>query len=74
MNLPVPVGLWTSTALPPLITDESSPIDPTSTTSIADPTSLPEHGCNIDGQFYMDGMQVDAFIKKLLYLLKATLH
>ena len=59
MNLPVPVGLWTSTALPPLITDESSPIDPTSTTSIADPTALPEHGCNIDGQFYMDGMQVD---------------
>ena len=68
MNRPVPVGLWTSTALPPLITDESSPIDPTSTTSIADPTALPEHGCNIDGQFYMDGMQVDTSIKKLFYL------
>ena len=30
-----------------------------STTDLADPATLPEHGCDIDGQYYMDGMQVD---------------
>ena len=53
----VPVGLWTSTALPPLISDGTSE-DQTSTTAIADTAAMPGHGCDIDGQFYMDGMQV----------------
>ena len=25
---------------------------------MADPTAMPGHGCNIEGKFYMDGMQV----------------
>ena len=56
-NILVPVGLWTSTALPPLISDGTSE-DQTSTTAIADTAAMPGHGCDIDGQFYMDGMQV----------------
>ena len=53
----VPVGLWTSTSLPPLISDGTSQ-EQTSTTAMADPTAMPGHGCNIEGKFYMDGMQV----------------
>ena len=53
----VPVGLWTSTSLPPLISDGTSQ-EQTSTTAMADPTAMPGHGCSIEGKFYMDGMQV----------------
>ena len=57
MQIKVPVGLWTSTSLPPLISDGTSQ-EQTSTTAMVDPTAMPGHGCNIEGKFYMDGMQV----------------
>ena len=56
-KITVPVGLWTSTTLPPLISDGTSE-EQTSTTAVMDPSAMPEHGCEIDGKFYMDGMQV----------------
>lgn len=67
----VPVELWTSTTLPPpMLTDESaSAISSTSTDgfsvisasaniSALPMTSIPGQGCDIDDQFYMDGMQI----------------
>ncbi len=50
----VPVDIWTSTTLPPpMIEDE------TDMTAMANlPMSTNPGGCDIDGQFYMDGMKV----------------
>ena len=54
------MGLWTSTTLPPAISHEHTE-EETSTTAIIDPNAMPGHGCDIDGEFYMDGMQVYIF-------------
>ena len=40
-----------------MIADESGQEKP-STTAMMASSSMPGHGCNIEGQFYMDGMQV----------------
>ena len=40
------------------IADDGS-VQPTASTALADPSELPGPGCNIDGEFYMDGMQVE---------------
>ena len=64
--LPVPVTLVTSTtttttSAPPLIEDMSDETSSSSSTGTA--LMLPSsgsHGCNIDDQFYMDGMQVSS--------------
>ena len=62
----VPVGIW-STTMPPgqpaAIGGPAGGVAPgpteASSTALADPSAaLPEHGCDIDGQYYMDGMQV----------------
>ena len=58
----VPVDIWTSTALPPpMITDES---DSGSESGEADGQESTEmtigrQGCDIGGEMYMDGMQVN---------------
>ena len=56
----VPVGIWSTTMPPgqqPAIAGPGG-VPPTESTALADPSTLPEHGCDIDGQYYMDGMQV----------------
>ncbi|XP_059091047.1 serine-rich adhesin for platelets-like [Tigriopus californicus] len=65
----VPVELWTSTTLPPPMLSDESAISSTSTDgfsvisasaniSALPMTSIPGQGCNINDQFYMDGMQI----------------
>ena len=50
----VPVDIWTSTTLPPPMIE-----DGTDMTAMANlPMSTNPGGCDIDGQFYMDGMKV----------------
>ena len=50
----VPVDIWTSTALPPALTGPEA-----QETAIANlPMSNNPGGCDIDGEFYMDGMKV----------------
>ena len=54
------MGLWKSTTIPPLIEHEhETSEEQTTTTAMMDSSSMPGHGCDIDGQFYMDGMQVN---------------
>ena len=51
---PVPVDIWTSTALPPALTGPEA-----QETALANlPMSNNPGGCDIDGEFYMDGMKV----------------
>ena len=47
--------LWTSTALPPALPFEAEP-DMTALANL--PMSNNPGGCDIDGEFYMDGMKV----------------
>ena len=53
----VPVDIWTSTPLPPpMITHEEDEVDSTDLANL--PMSTNPGGCDIDGQFYMDGMKI----------------
>ena len=50
------MDIWTSTALPPAL---AGPVDQDQETALANlPMSNNPGGCDIDGQFYMDGMKV----------------
>ena len=54
----VPVDIWTSTQLPPALISSENEIG----TDISMlPMSNNPGGCDIDGQFYMDGMKVCVF-------------
>ena len=58
----VPVDIWTSTALPPALAGPEA-----QETALANlPMSNNPGGCDIDGEFYMDGMKVCALL--ILYL------
>ena len=75
----VPVELWTSTELPPALPSAQSTdigggltladLDPSGLSTIdssilADlPMSTNPGGCDIDGDFYMDGMKVGVFFQ-----------
>ena len=55
----VPVDIWTSSTLPPpLLTQETEEEEPEVTDLAALPMSTNPGGCDIDGEFYMDGMKV----------------
>lgn len=55
----VPVDIWTSSTLPPpLLTQEDEEEDAEVTDLANLPMSTAPGGCDIDGEFYMDGMKV----------------
>ena len=59
----VPVELWTSTTLPPPLSPDTAALlgipTPDINAAIASlPMSTNPGGCDIDGEFYMDGMKV----------------
>ena len=61
---PVPVDIWTSTALPPPLTGPEA-----QETALANlPMSNNPGGCDIDGEFYMDGMKVCMWIKDTSFI------
>ena len=53
---PVPVDIWTSTPLPPALIGGDNEGESTELANL--PTSPNPGGCDIEGEFYMDGMKI----------------
>ena len=52
----VPVDIWTSTPLPPALIGGDNEGESTELANL--PTSSSPGGCDIEGEFYMDGMKI----------------